>query len=363
MQNNCDIIIPVHNQLEHTKICIESIWANTEPIYRMIVVDDCSSKESSDYLDKLAESGKILLSRNKVNLGWVGSVNNGLKLAKAEYVCVMNNDTRVFPGWLFEMVNLARLHKSIGLVNPCWELPRFWPFNFEEYFKKMIVKRKGEFVETDWVRGFCFLIKKEVIEKIGGLNELFAPGYFDDWDYSLRAVNSGFISVRASGAFVWHFGNVTYKEKIGNKGMCERFNEKKVVFEKKWGKPLRILFLFKPADKKCLNQVSDFVLRLLRSQNKLVVITNIFAFSLKHTNCGIKKSPGFFMKMLALAHIYDNFKRALSKRYDIILCSPDMKSFLEGFAYIRNNFSFLVLNGGLDNEKELFTEIERLKRK
>ncbi len=205
---NCDIVIPVYNQLDYTRACLESIKNNTEYSHRIIVIDDASSQETKAYLEILEKKKDIVLCRNENNLGWLDAVNKGITSALAEYVCVMNNDTIVYPGWLEEMVSVAQKNPQFGLVNPEWQIPKKFKGGREKYYYEVIKKQSGKFIETDWVRGFCSLIKRAVIEKIGGLDKVFAPGYYDDWDYSLRAIREGFLAVKAQGAFVWHYKNI-----------------------------------------------------------------------------------------------------------------------------------------------------------
>jgi GT2 family glycosyltransferase len=240
---SCDIIIPVYNQLNYTKACLDSIKEHTDCQHRIIVVDDASDQDTAGYLDRLSSSGEIVLLRNENNLGWLKSVNKGIEYSKAEYVCVMNNDTLVYPGWLSEMVKIAEKNAQIGIVNPLWELPKTFFGTRNAYFRAIVSKQKSKFVETDWARGFCFLTKRAVIEKIGGLNEVFSPRYFEDWDYSIRAINAGFICVRALGAFVWHHKNITYENVFGKSGMNKEFEEKRKIFCARWGEPLRILLI------------------------------------------------------------------------------------------------------------------------
>ena len=197
----CEIIIPVWNQLDYTSSCLNSIFKSTRTPFRIIIIDNASDKQTAQYLDSIKEKypKQIVLVRNCENLGWVKAVNQGLFYSKSLYACVMNNDTVVYPGWLSEMISVAEKDKLIGLVNPLWELPKRYRGTPDGYFSKIITRQHGRFIETDYARGFCFLIKREVINKIGGLDEIFSPGYFDDWDYSARAIRAGFRCVRAEG--------------------------------------------------------------------------------------------------------------------------------------------------------------------
>jgi len=336
---SCDIIIPVYNQLDYTRACIESIREHTGYEHRIIVVDDASGQETSDYLEGLSSSNKIVLLHNASNLGWVKSVNKGIAYSKADYVCVMNNDTLVYPDWLSEMVNVAEKNNQIGIVNPVWELPKNFRGRKEDYFKNVIRRQQGKFIETDWGRGFCFLIKRKVLEKIGGLDEGFSRGYYDDWDFSLRAIQAGFTIVRAQGAFVWHYKNITYEQVFGKIGMNAEFNHKKQIFLSRWGKFKKVLLVIDASIKDRMGDLEKSALYLLRQQVRLVVLKGNSNFFVNHTNCLIKQTPDYFLKTAVLAHLMRNSLNSINKRYDYIICSEDMKFFLNKFKFITGKFA------------------------
>jgi len=357
-----DIVMPVYNQLEYTKECVDSIIGNTRLRYRIIIVDDASKPETAAYLDQLAAAKKAVLLRNTVNSGWVGSVNKGLKAAEAEYVCVVNNDIRVFPGWLSEMTRIADSDKRIGLVNPCWELPQAFNDKPGEYYRKVVVKKEGRYVETDWARGFCFLIKRQVIDRIGGLDEGFAPGYYDDWDYSVRAINNGFVVVRAEGAFVRHYGNVTFGKVFGKLRLNAELLRKQDMFEKKWGRPLRISLVLDSALMNGCAAVGGLGLRLLRDQNRLEVMDGTGRFELRHTNCRTKKVLRGFLKLACLFSLLLNLRYRNKKRYDAVICSPGLNGFLRSFPYLKDRFRILPLDlNGTSGFEPLMAEIKAMK--
>ncbi len=331
---SCDIIIPVHNQLDYTMGCLESIKKNTEYSHRIIVVDDASGQETKSYLENAGKAGDIVLLRNENNLGWLDSVNKGISSTGAEYVCVMNNDTVVYPAWLSEMVAVARKDPAFGIVNPEWEIPGRFKGSREEYFQTVIKKQASKFIETDWARGFCFLVKRAVIEKIGGLDKAFSPGYFDDWDYSLRAIQAGFLIVRAQGAFVRHYKNVTYEQLFGKKGMDLEFIRKKEIFYNRWGKINKVILVVDKFLKERTSDLEKTSLCLLRQQARLVVMKGDSEFTLNHTNCLMISIPEKFIKFAVLCHLLRNSRLNRRKRYDYLICSDKLKLFLERFRFI-----------------------------
>jgi GT2 family glycosyltransferase len=233
----CDIIIPIWNQKEITKNCIDSILRNTVYPHRLILIDNASDEDTKAYLESVRDIKKTgaILIQNRENLGFVKAVNQGLKIADAPYVCIFNNDTITTPGWLEEMVGFAEKNKDIGIVNPLCGGPAGMPK--DEYARIIARDNKDKYMETNQCFLFCALVKKEVVEKIGYLDEIFGMGGFDDTDYSIRAGIAGYRCVCLHSAYVHHINNVSFKE-LGNRDLINKNCEKE--FYKKWPKHLRV---------------------------------------------------------------------------------------------------------------------------
>ena len=289
--------------------------------YRVIIVDDKSTDlESLKFLSDIADE-KIKIVHNQENLGWVKSVNQGLKESTAEYVCVMNNDTLVTDGWLDEMITVAEKEPDIGLVNPEWEKPA--RISIEDYAKGL-KKSNGEFIETDWARGFCFLVKREVINRIGGLDEAYSPGYYDDCDYSVRAIKAGFRPVRAKASYVYHYRNRTHESVLKEEGMDSLLAKHKKLFYERWGKSLRIAFIFsgKTCDKK---KIEDIFFSLARQQHRIYIWgKNEDMPQIEHTNVKVNLIPAFLFGLFTFLNIINNLGRNINKRYDLIF-TDDVK--------------------------------------
>jgi len=233
--SSCDIIIPVWNELQHTKRCIESIRKNTRYPYSLILIDNKSDSPTRDYLKGLAEDDSgISLIQNSENLGFIKAANQGLRLSSAPYLLLMNNDTVATDEWLTRMVFIAQSDPRIGLVNPKSESPG--RASLENYSKRLS-QNKGGYIETNQCMGFCMLIKKEVIDRIGYLDEIYGMGGFDDTDFSRRAHLKGFRCVCAKDAYVYHKWHTSFN-KAGNRQELVRRNEK--IFFDKWGRYLRV---------------------------------------------------------------------------------------------------------------------------
>lgn len=231
----CDIIIPIWNQLDITRSCIDHIIENTRYPYRLILIDNASDLETKKYLDSLERNKQIEMAviRNEENLGFVKAVNQGLSISKAPYVCVLNNDTCPAPGWLERMIDFAKQHEDVGLINPQCDGHGDRPI---DVYAGILKKDKGKYMEMNQCQGFCMLVKRELIDKIGGLDESFGIGGFDDTDFSMRAHMKGYRCVSIKDAYVYHHLHVSFN-KSGDREKWVKKNRS--IYYEKWGKHLR----------------------------------------------------------------------------------------------------------------------------
>ena len=258
----CDIIIPVWNQLGYTRRCIGGIKKNTLYPYNLILIDNNSEPATTDYLDGLVGANdNITVIKNWKNLGFVKAVNKGLRFSGAPYVVLMNNDTYATKGWLSKMAATAESDPAIGMVNPRSESPG--PLSLERYSEEL-AKNKGEYTETNQCMGFCMLIKREVIDKVGHLDEAYGMGGFDDTDFSKRADREGYKCVCAKDAYVHHDWHTSFK-KAGNREEIVRTNEN--IFREKWGDYLRIGYPIVCKDRRALRSDINTSLGMAREWN------------------------------------------------------------------------------------------------
>ncbi|MFA5339992.1 MAG: glycosyltransferase family 2 protein, partial [Candidatus Omnitrophota bacterium] len=257
----CDIIIPVWNEYELTKKCVESIEKNTALSYSIILVDNASDAQTAAYLKELAKKNPAAttLIRNEENSGFPGAVNQGIAVSNAPFLCILNNDTKVYKGWLEEMIRVAEKEPAIGIVNPSSNnLGQAGPL---EGFS-------GKWIEMSAGIGFCMLIKKEVVEKIGMFDEIYSPGNFEDTDFSRRAVKAGYKCVMAKGAYVYHVQNTGFKKR---KDWDEKFKRNLAIFNKRWGRTKRIAYVVKSAEENDLKAAEGDIRGFLKNGDRVYV--------------------------------------------------------------------------------------------
>jgi GT2 family glycosyltransferase len=111
------IIIVTRNSLDQTRKCVESIRRHTPEHHEIIFVDNGSTAETVQWLQKLVrENGHYKLIENKTNLGFAKGCNQGAHVASGNYLLFLNNDTEPQAGWLEPLVNVLERDPSVAAV-------------------------------------------------------------------------------------------------------------------------------------------------------------------------------------------------------------------------------------------------------
>lgn len=221
MSGLTSIVIPTFNQLEYTRWCVASIrFFTTEP-YELIVVDNGSSDGTREYLQTQKDIRPIL---NEMNGGFAKACNQGIRQAAGDFVLLLNNDTAVAAGWLRNMINCLESNPAIGIVGPRTNFAK-GPQSLQVDYANMdemfafscqfnAKPDPSKWFELEMAVGFCMLVKRQVIESVGLLDERFGIGFFEDDDYCRRVRLKEFRIMCAGDTFVHHFGSRSF---IGNK--------------------------------------------------------------------------------------------------------------------------------------------------
>ena len=348
----CDIIIPIWNQRKITEDCIASIVRNTVYPYRLILIDNSSDDETRRYLEAVRDKKPldVTLIRNPENLGFVKAVNQGLKVSSSPYVCVFNNDTVTSPGWLEEMVEFAEAHEDIGIVNP--QCSGHKDAAIDEHARILARDHKAKYMEMNQCFLFCALIKREVIDTIGGLAEVFGVGCFDDTDFSMRAGLAGYRCACLHSAYVYHIQEVSFKALGDRKGIVAKCEKE---FFRKWPRHLRIGMAFSLSDRVTDKEAANLLNAALFLAREWCWI-NLWIFGDEERNgrrvaeiaesIGMPLHQNIKFNMLADKHkaahvlirlIERSFGTKKRKRYDVILSDDaGLSSLLNAFRFLHH---------------------------
>jgi GT2 family glycosyltransferase len=230
------------NAPDYTMKALESIAMHTSEPYEVIVVDNGSGP---DTLKKLAEidDPHVRIVYNKTNRGFAGGNNDGIAVARGDYIIVLNNDVVVTAGWVDGLVDAFRRIPDLGISAPRsnyvagdQQLPEV-KYADEEAMFAFADERRAAFARsgyiTDRAIGFCWCIDRRIIDLVGGLDEAYGAGNFEDDDYCLRVRAAGYSIYVCNDVFIHHFGSRTF---AANKlDWRATMDTNWGIFAKKWG--------------------------------------------------------------------------------------------------------------------------------
>ena len=225
-------MVCVHDALDHVQQCLSSLVPTLGCTHRLIVIDDASNEPTAAFLrDEAAANHRMVLLRNERRLGYTKAANIGLRASLAKFVILLNSDTIVCRDWIERLHAAAFTQEDIGIVGPLSNAAGFQSVPnhlapgsqtaFNEVPAHLSIADLDRWCEK-WtvgsilprvplVHGFCLGIKREVIERIGLLDEeSFPDGYGEEDDFCIRATDAGFGLVVATHTYVFHAKSKSY---------------------------------------------------------------------------------------------------------------------------------------------------------
>jgi glycosyltransferase involved in cell wall biosynthesis len=217
------LIIPTRNGVDLLRACVESILRKTTYTnYEILVVDNGSDDPAAlRYLDELKLKSRVRVVRDNCPFNYSAINNSAVKLARGEILGLLNNDLEVIsPDWLSEMVSHA-LRKDIGAVGA-----KLWYSNdtlqhggvllgvggvANHAHLKILRGMHGYFSRASLIQNFsavtaaCLVIRREIYDAVGGLNEKNLQVAFNDVDFCLRVREAGFRNIWTPYAELYHY--------------------------------------------------------------------------------------------------------------------------------------------------------------
>ena len=226
---NVDIIICVHNALDDTRRCLDSLIEHTTQPYQLILVDDGSGEQTAQYLGEFSASHQSLLLRSEQPTGYPSAANRGMRASSAEFLVLLNSDTILTPEWLDRLVACIQTDEMIGVVGPLsntasWQsVPKIedngdWASNplpaglSPADMARLVASKSARlYVEMPLLNGFCLLIRRKLLDEVGLFDEAsFSQGYGEEDDLILRARSQGWKMSLADDAYVFHAQSKSY---------------------------------------------------------------------------------------------------------------------------------------------------------
>jgi GT2 family glycosyltransferase len=232
--NLASILIPCCGQLEYTRLCVPAILAHTRRPYELLFLDIASLDGTAEYLAGLAAacSSRVAVFRAATDADLPAVIGQALAEAHGEYLVLLNNDTVVSDGWLGQLIALASLSFGVGLVGPMSnyaappQLVEVVPYRsgprqgsgrglldraaLDAFARQHREEHRGQWQHAERLGGFCLLLKREVLGRIGPLHDEAGLGLFDTDLLSVKARQAGYSLAVCKDLFVHHFGTRTF---------------------------------------------------------------------------------------------------------------------------------------------------------
>ena len=208
-------IVPCFNHLAQTKKMLQTLEATLPKVlqYEIIFVDDCSTDDTASWLDSLnAKNIKTII--NKKNVGFAKSNNAGFKIAKGNVIGLLNNDLLFESAWLEPMLELlntpslkAGIVGNVQLTVAGGKLDHAGIYvnllGQFDHIRNMPPQRALNYIDVIGVTGACCLIKKNILDRIGGLDETFVNGC-EDIDLCLSVIDLNLKCYVATNSVIYH---------------------------------------------------------------------------------------------------------------------------------------------------------------
>ena len=267
------IVIVNWNVRDLLRLCLRSILEAASPDERtpslwhleavdlwfeVLVIDSASSDGSVQMVR--SEFPSVRLFPSEVNLGYTGGNNLGMRESRGRHVLLLNPDTEVREGALATMVAYMDKHPRTGILGPqmLWPdgsvqssrrrfptlrtalvestfLQKWFPKN-QALRRYYVLDRSDDAVcEVDWVTGACLLVRREVIEQVGLLDDAYFM-YSEELDWQKRAVAAGWKVVYLPTAQIVHYEGRSSEQVVALRHI--RFGRSKVRYYTKHHSPL-----------------------------------------------------------------------------------------------------------------------------
>jgi len=246
MNDSISVILPNFNGRDLLEKNIPSLFEALGDIdSEIIVIDDCSSDDSVQFLKETYPAIKVI--RNEINLGFSATCNKGIKAAKLNLLCVVNTDVTFTPDYFTNMIrefddtslfavkgDIVNYDKSfddvinIDRTTTLYYKRGFLRFDTRTPFTNRTVmkKKNSQFVAL----GCCFVCNREMMLQLKGFDEIYSPFYWEDSDLAQRALESDFKLLYLPESKVFHQASSTISNYRSNAQRRLVSNRNKFLF-------------------------------------------------------------------------------------------------------------------------------------
>jgi hypothetical protein len=234
------IIIVNTNNRKILEECLGSIYKNTQKISFEIIVTDNASTDGSQQMIK-TQFPKVKLIENRENAGFIRASNQGLRIYQGRYGMLLNDDTVVKADALDRMVEWMDKNPKAGACGPRLLNTDGTPQRQGGLFSR--IHKLDKPTAVDFVIGAALLVRREVIEKVGLMDEnLFF--YNDDLDWCIRIRKAGYKIYLLPQIEIVHYGGYSSKRVFKRRLFVEGFRGGLYFSKKHYGPPAYSFYRF-----------------------------------------------------------------------------------------------------------------------
>lgn len=240
MHPRCTIIIPTFNGAEHTLQCLLSLLPYAADWLEILVYDDCGSDQT---MDLVARFKNVVAFRANQNEGFLKAVNAATKLARGEFVILMNNDATLVEGSIAESLDLFEREKSCGYMGG---RVKFASGALQEAgciiyqngttngylrFAAAADPRAMFIRDVDYCSGVFCILRKDQFLAMGGFDLAYVPAYFEETDLCMRLREAGMRCIYNPSLLIEHFEFGSQPTSSARRNIAER----RQIFLGRWG--------------------------------------------------------------------------------------------------------------------------------
>lgn len=227
------IILITNNNLDYTKLCIESIRAFTKNVaYDLIVIDNNSADDTVEWLKS---QNDLIVIQNSSKIGFAKACNQGINVSNGEEIVFLTSDIILTHNWLYNLKRALYSEPKIGAVGPYFNN---CPYCHKIEYTYGDIKEMMAFAENHnessapnykyqaKLSNVCCLIKKEVLHDIGLFDESYDSVCFLEDDISFNIICSGYKLLLCLDTFVHYFNSTAEEKKQLHQSELKNFKDK-----------------------------------------------------------------------------------------------------------------------------------------
>ncbi len=242
------VVLPVYNAPDDVAVCLDSLERHFSGKNReLLILDDASGPETATLLTafvrrmekRTADRPVVRLLTRPENRGYLLNVNQGLAETDGDVVVLLNSDTAIPEGFADRVLACFASDPTIGLASPVGSHCGLFSIPMKPGWSGADVDRMDALLR-DWPPdyptvilpdGFCFCMRRTMLDQVGLFDECYAPGYFEETDLGMRARRAGWKTVLIDNLYVYHKAQASF----GSRRNQDLVRRNEALFRALWG--------------------------------------------------------------------------------------------------------------------------------